>query len=254
MTSTRPTSPLTGPLAPEFLDVRRIRLTEVAPPPLPPEVVAARDRAWEAAVRGNPELFDGPVALCVGLAPDGPDGLVVSWARATFRHRMLRELPGAVGWAPSLFVSVVQPAGDGRVLVGRMAPWTVAPGRWQLPGGSVEPPGPSEALDAAGLAREAARELVEEVGVAVAPGEPTVLGVTRGGRGAVGVAHLAPPLPEAVLRERYGALVAAERAAGRVPELDRIALVRPGDRPGAGEAPRADYLEPLFRHLADTAR
>ena len=160
-------------------------------PLVPPTDRLAMNHAWEEAVAANPSLFDGPVAACAGLGWDGPRRLVLSWARTTYRHYALRRVPGAT-WLPSLFVSVVQPTDDGCLLVARMSSSTAAPGRWQLPGGSMEPPSAHEPLDLAALRRHAARELVEETGADTAPEDLTLWVVTRGENGSIGVLFLAP--------------------------------------------------------------
>jgi 8-oxo-dGTP pyrophosphatase MutT (NUDIX family) len=241
------TEPLLRSSGVELLDVHRLRFVEAAPPWLSPADRSALDRVWDEAVRANPSLFDGPVAACAGLEREGPHGLVVSWARTTYRHYALRRVPGATSWLPSLFVSVVQPTDDGRLLVGRMSASTAAPGRWQLPGGSVEPPDGHEPLDLAALRRHAARELVEETGIE-APSEDLVLWrVTLGAGGNVGALFTAPRRPAPLVRERFDAFVSSETAHGRDPELDRIALVRsPADLEGL-PGPHVDYLEPVVR-------
>lgn len=204
------------------------------------------NRAWDEAVRANPSFFDGPVAVCAGVDQEGYD-LAVSWARTTYRHFALRRVPGCTSWLPSLFVSVLQPADDGRLLVGRMSPSTATPGRWQLPGGSVEPPEADEPLDMAALHRHAARELAEETGIDTSPDDLTLWNVTRGESGNLGVLFRAPSLPAVQLRERFEALVAAETAEGRDPELDRIALIRSTMELPDLVGPHADYLEPILR-------
>ncbi|WP_234426361.1 NUDIX hydrolase [Streptomyces kebangsaanensis] len=142
---------MTGPLGVDLFDADRLRLVEAPLPRLSPEGRRAMDEAWNAAVRVNPALFDGPVAGCTSLDQEEPKGLVLTWVRATYRLYTLRKVPGATVRLPSLFVAVAQPADDGRLLVGRMAPWTTSPGRWQFPGGSVEPPPNREPLDLAAL-------------------------------------------------------------------------------------------------------
>lgn len=122
---------LPEPSVVELLETRRLRLVEAAAPRIPPEEQAAMNRAWDEAVRANQALFDGPAVSCAGLERDDPDGLVITWARTTYRLHALRRVPGATVWLPSLFVSVVQPSDDGRLLVVRMSPWTAAPGRWR---------------------------------------------------------------------------------------------------------------------------
>ncbi|WP_067186734.1 NUDIX domain-containing protein [Microtetraspora niveoalba] len=234
----------------QVLEVDRLRLVEAAGPRLSPEDRLAMDRVWEEAVRANPCLFDGPVVACARLDHEGPHDVVLGWVRTTYRHYALRRLPDASLWLPSLFVAVVQPSDDGCLLVGRMSSSTAAPGRWQLPGGSVEPPEGRDRLDAAALRRHAARELVEETGVDVAPDDLTLWVLTRGESGNVGVLFLAPCRPASLLRERFAAAVSSEWALGREPELDRIALVRsPAEVAGLG-GPCVDYLEPVVRRYA----
>lgn len=231
----------------DLFDVHQLRLTETNAPPLSPEDQAARDREWNKAVQANPLLFDGPVVACAGLEWKDPHSLVLSWARVTYRHYALRRIPGATCWLPSLFVNVVQPTDDGRMLVARMSPSTAAPGRWQLPGGSVEPPADHEALDEAALRRNAARELAEELGADGTPDDLTLWAVTRGENRSIGLVFLASPQPAPVLRERFAALAAAEQARGCEPELDQIALVRSTAELADLDGPHVDYLEHIVR-------
>ncbi|MEW1646522.1 MULTISPECIES: NUDIX domain-containing protein [unclassified Streptomyces] len=237
----------------ELLDVHRLRLVETAAPRLTPEERRSMDRLWEAKVRANPNFFDGPVLVCAGARPDGPDGVTVSWVRTTYRHFALRRVPFSTSWLPSFFVSVLQPADDGRLLVGRMSKATAAPGRWQLPGGSLEPPEGDAPLDMNALYRHAARELIEETGIDTPPGDLTLWNVTRTRNGSIGVLFRAPSLPEARLRERFGAMTADERAHGREPELDDMALVDSTAQLPLLAGPHADYLEPIVRRY-ETSR
>lgn len=244
-----PVTPTPSPVGAALFPVRRVRLVEAEAPRLSPEEEAARDRVWDRAVEANPRLFDGPVVACAGLEWEGPGSLVLSWARVTYRHYALRCVPWATSWLPSLFVNVVQEVDEGRLLVARMASWTAAPGWWQLPGGSVEPPAAHEELDERALRRNAVRELAEETGVAVAPEDAALWAVTRGGRGSIGCVYRAPARPAAELRERFAAVTAAEQAQGREPELDRIVLLRSPDGLADLEGPHADYLEPVVRRF-----
>ncbi|MEU5583052.1 NUDIX domain-containing protein [Streptomyces huasconensis] len=244
--------PVTETLPPvgiDLYDVARLQFTEVEEPPLSAQNRAARDRMWDKAVQANPALFDGPVVACAELERVGPGILRLSWARVTYRHYALRRVPGATA-LPSLFVNVVQPTDDGRVLAARMSPSTAAPGRWQLPGGSVEPPQDGEVLDEPGLAGQAARELVEELGIGAAPETLRLWAVTRGENRSVGLTYLAPALPEASVRTAFAAAAAAERAQGREPELDDIALVRSLDELVGLTGPHADYLGPVIRRYS----
>jgi 8-oxo-dGTP pyrophosphatase MutT (NUDIX family) len=132
-----------------------------------------------------------------------------------------------------------------------MSSLTAAPGRWQLPGGSVEPPGDHELLDEAALRRHAALELVEETGVDTAPEELTLWGAARGEYGNIGVFFLAPSRPESVLRDRFADVVSAETALGRDPEFDEIALVRSPTEWADLRGPKVDYLKPLVSRYSE---
>ncbi|MFJ8622445.1 NUDIX hydrolase [Kitasatospora sp. NPDC093550] len=233
----------------ELLEPAGIRLVETPAPPLPAAERAAAERAWERATRANPGLHDGPAVACTGLAPDGPDALVLHWARIDYRRFALRLVPGATTRVSSLYVAVVQPSDDGRILVGRSASPTAHPGRWCLPGGSAEPPPPGEPLDPPALRRHAARELAEETGVFTAPEELTRWHLVRGEHGNVGVLHLAPARPSAELSDCYEELSAAHRSLGTRPELDRIALVGSPAEAAALPGPQADHLAPVLRRL-----
>ncbi|MFC9673393.1 NUDIX hydrolase [Streptomyces sp. NPDC056949] len=236
------------PVGIDLFDVERLLLTEAAEPPLSPQDVEARDRMWELAVRANPALFDGAVVACGGMEQAGPRVLRLSWVRVTYRHYALRRVPGATA-LPSLFVNVVQPTDDGRVLAVRMSPFTASPGRWQLPGGSVEPPQGGAVLDESALAGEAARELAEEMGIGGAAEDLKLWVVTRGENGSVGLTHLAPALPEATLRAGFAAAAATERDQGREPELDDIALVSSPEDLAGLVGPHSNYLAPIVHRF-----
>ncbi|MEU6483120.1 NUDIX hydrolase [Streptomyces sp. NPDC046887] len=236
----------------DLFEAERLLLAEAVKPPLTPQDAAARDRVWETAVRANPSLFDGPVVACGGLRWAGPRALRLSWVRVTYRHYALRRVPGASALS-SLFVNVVQPTPDGRVVAARMSPSTAAPGRWQLPGGSVEPPQAGRALDESALAGQAARELAEELGIVAAATDLRLWGVTRGENGSVGLTYLAPALPEAALRAGFTTAGEADRVQGRAPELDNVALVRSPDELAGLAGPHADYLAPLVRRHFERA-
>lgn len=235
----------------EFLEPSSLRLVETATPWVSPEDLLAMNRIWDAEVARSPHLFDGPLVACVGLEWRQRE-LVLSWARATYRHRALRRLRDFSGWRPSsVFVTVLQPTDTGELVVGRGSATTAAPGRWQLPGGSAEPPAADEPLDLPALRRHAAREALEEIGVHIAPERLSSWAVTRGGNGNIGFHFLAPPRSAAWLRERFAALLSAEKASGHEPELDRIAFL--GSRTGLAEfaGPHADYLRAVTLRYAE---
>ncbi|MEU6066939.1 NUDIX domain-containing protein [Streptomyces sp. NPDC047082] len=233
----------------ELFDVRAISFVEGKVPALSAGVRSAMDRVWDEALRADPSLFDGPAVACTGLREE-PGSLVLFWARATYRYRGLRRVPGAPS-VSSLFVALVQPTDDGRLLVGRMSTSTATPGRLQLPGGSMEPPPHGEPLDVPALRAHAARELAEETGLDTPPEDLALWLVTRGERGNVGFLFRAPARPAELLHRRFAALVAAETAQGGEPELDRIVLVgSEAELAGLG-GPRVDYLGPVVRRFTD---
>lgn len=235
----------------ELLDVNRIRLVEGPAPALSDEHRQGMNRVWDEAVAANPSLFDGPTVVCTGLDWDGPGSLVITWAAVTYRHFALRRVPGAPARA-SLFASVIQPSDDGRVLVGRMSPSTAASGRWQAPGGGVEPPADGP-LDVAALRSHAARELSEETGLAATTDDLELWLATRGEHGNLGVFFLAPQQPVEELCGRFTALTSAEAARGRRPEFDQIALVGTSADLTSLNGPRVDYLAPVLHRYAATA-
>ncbi|ROO86270.1 ADP-ribose pyrophosphatase YjhB (NUDIX family) [Actinocorallia herbida] len=227
----------------ELLAARRVRLVEGRPPELPAEHRRAMDRAWDEAVTANPALFDGPIVVLTGIRLEA-DLLALTWARATFRYGALHRVPGAAP-LPGVYASVVQPATEGGFLVGRMAAWTSVPSRWLLPGGTVEPPPPGEAMDLATLRGHAARELREETGIVTSPDDLTLVTVVRGI--SIGFLFQAPPRPVAALRAAFAEATAAETAEGRTPELDDLVLLRSSDDLADLPGHAADYLPGLLR-------
>lgn len=219
--------------------VRELHTIEVDPPHLTPEEESIRARMWEETVAANPAFFDGPTVICPQIYKTGPYTLHLSWYRSTYSRFLLRDHGMTL---PSLFVTVVQPTDDGRLLMGRADPTTAAPGRWQLPGGNVEPPPPDTPLDLEHLRTHALRELAEETGGEAYPDELHLWSVTRGSRGSIGIHFLAPSRPAGSLLYHYRRLVDAENALGRAPELSCLAFLGEGS-----ELPdrRAEYMKPL---------
>lgn len=122
----------------EIFDVRRIRFAEKAWHPISEPDRLTMERAWSEAVQENPNLFDGPTVACMNVEWKEPGSLVLSWARAAYRYRMLRQISDAPS-VSSVFVCAAQPTEDGRLLVARMSSSTSTPGRWQLPGAPWSP-------------------------------------------------------------------------------------------------------------------
>ncbi|MEU1789116.1 NUDIX domain-containing protein [Streptomyces sparsogenes] len=229
----------------ELLNVRHLHLVETAPPELTSAQRAAMNRKWEEMASANPTLFDGPVVVCSKVEWKDPETMVLSWCRATYRLLVLRLDPDHAVPAPSAFVSVAQPTTGGHLLVGRMAASTVGSGRWQLPGGTIEPPSGDTGLDADALARHAAREFDEEIGLDLPHHDLELWAVTRGNWGNIGFHFRAPARPADMLKDAHAALASREVEQGRIPELDRIDFIRSEDDIAVLGGPTADFLPVL---------
>ena len=138
----------------DLFEVSQLRFVETAGPDLSPAMRSIIDSAWDEAVLANPALFDGPVVLRTKLDQAASGHLVVSWARATYRYRVLRQLQDAPALS-SVFVCILQPTQDGRLLIGRMSNSTSFPGQLQFPGGNMEPPPAGQPLTLDDLRRHA---------------------------------------------------------------------------------------------------
>ncbi len=202
------------------------------------------DQIWAREAAQNPAMFDGPVVACISLQVDSSGRLVLSWAPVTYRYRVLRQIR-STGWKPAaVFVTVVQPVTGGGLVAGRQSGWTMHPGRWQLPGGSVEPPPTGHSLDLDELRRHGARELAEEIGLRADPDDLEPWAVSQGEHGNVGIHFVAPPQPEELVRQHHRSLLAS-LTSDVEPELEQIEVV---DSPARLSAltPAADYLLPLL--------
>ncbi|WP_426366713.1 NUDIX hydrolase [Streptomyces sp. E-08] len=235
----------------EFLDAEQIDFVEHPPPALSPQERDEVDRLWVETKAHNPTAFDGPLVMSLGIEPPGPGPSVVRWARMTYRHRALRKLRPAEEVPGSVFVTVLLPTEAG-LAVGRGSSTTAAPGHWSLPGGSAEPPAAGHPMDMASLRRDAARELVEELGISVAAEELRQWGLTRGSRfGSLGFHFLGPPVPSELVRRRHADLTAWETKRGDVPELDKISFV-PSAEQAACLGSGADYLQQVLGQYFST--
>ncbi|WP_331727182.1 GNAT family N-acetyltransferase (plasmid) [Kitasatospora sp. NBC_00374] len=235
----------------EFFGPQPLVLVETAPPQVSAADRLAVDRIWARDAAANPALFDGPVIVCTGLEQQ-PGRLVLSWAPLSYRYRALRQLPGTP-WKPAaVFVTVLQPVTGGGLVVGRESASTAHPGRWQLPGGSVEPPPDGQQLDFEALRRHAARELAEEIGLESDPDSLRLWAVSRGEHSNIGVHLAAKPVPEGLVRRCHQALLTS-MASSAEPELEAIATVDSPTRLAA-LGPTVDYLHPVLARWADPAQ
>jgi 8-oxo-dGTP pyrophosphatase MutT (NUDIX family) len=234
----------------QFLDEdATLTFAEVPEPALPPEHEAAMNDLWQQWVDRNPMVFDGPVAAVTAIAERGPRRIELSWTRTTYRRHVLREIPGAQNLM-SLFVAVVQPTPAG-VLLGRMAAWT-ASGRphWVLPGGTMEPPAPGQALEEDLLRAHAARELAEETGLDTSPADLTRWAVVRNPEGKIGFFYHAPQIPEATVRQRFTTHLSDHHRRGEQPELTHIQFAETPRYLDALDGPLAATLPALLAHYA----
>jgi hypothetical protein len=238
-----------------LFDVLDVRFDEVPGPALSLGVLAAVDSAWDEMVHANPTLFDGPVVLCSDFRQISPH-LEVSWSRGTYRYRTVRQIRTAAALS-SVFVCVLQPALDGRLLVGHMSASTSSPGVIQFPGGNLEPPPLGREITTSALRRHATAELTEETGIAAAPDDLTLWVVARTTNGNVGFFFLAPSLPAEFIRHCHTSVVLANRLMGCEPEFAEVTLVADAAGLALLDGQPADYLWPLvdrFRATEQTLR
>ena len=225
---------------------------EVPGPALSREVLSAIDSAWDEMVGANPTLFDGPVVLCSDVRQISPR-LEISWSRATYRYRTVRQIRAAPALS-SVFVCVLQPTLDGRLLVGDMSRSTSNPGMIQFPGGNLEPPPLGENITTSTLRSHAAAELIEEAGIDADPDHLTLWVVARTSNGNVGFFFLAPSLPVAVILQRHAAVVLGEQSKGRESEFAEVALITDMEGLALLNGRSSDYLEPLLNHFRATGK
>ncbi|MGH1553366.1 NUDIX hydrolase [Streptomyces sp. L7] len=239
---------------PNSWDVHRLRLVESAAPRLTPEERLAMNRAWDDLVRVNLELLRRAGRGVRGSGTGGPvrPGRVLGQNDVpTFRP--CDASPATPRRCRPSSPPVLQPADDGRLLVGRMSNSTAAPDVGNCRADPSNSSGRGRPPDSPrALRRHAARELAEEAGIDTPPEDLTYWNVTRAGNGSIGVLFRAPSLPEARLRERFEEVVAAETAQGREPELNRIALIASTAQLPDLAGPHADYLEPIVRRYAES--
>lgn len=231
-----------------LLDVADVEFDEVPAPTFSPTILSAIDDAWNDMVRINPAIFGGPVVLCSALDYLSPH-LSIRWSRATYRYRTVRQIPGAPALS-SIFVSVLQPTTDGRLLAGHMSQSTSSPGVLQLPGGNLEPPLQGNRLTTQAMRQHAATELAEETGIHADPHRLTLWAAARTSNGNVGFFFLAPPLPADFILQCHASVVAADHSNGTEPEFAKVTFLFEAATLRGISARPADYLAPLLDRFA----
>lgn len=239
------TAPVTLHQAPQL----HLRHQDPAPDPAAQQAV---DEHWHRLAASSPHMYDGPLVAVTGVSTaPAPAGITLSWGVSSYRHYLARHAPGPVPYARSLYTAVLQPADDGRVVVGQMHSGTTDPGRLQLPGGGVEPPPAGTTLDMPRLLEDGRRELAEETGIDHGPGQLRLWGVKTGGSHAdVGVVCLAPPLPAEQINAMFDAHLKRCAETRTDPELVTLYLATSPNDPVLPDAPRVDYLDTLLATLA----
>jgi 8-oxo-dGTP pyrophosphatase MutT (NUDIX family) len=168
-----------------------------------------------------------------------------------YRYRVLRKNSDAPALS-SVFVCVLQPTQEGKLLIGHMSRSTSSPGQLQFPGGIMEPPSTGQPLTVAALRRHAAVELVEETGIRVAEEDLDLWLAARMPNGNVGFFFTAPALPDELIIQQHAALVESEHRHDREPEFSDVALVHSAGDLVAVDGNPADYLGPLVHQYLAT--
>ncbi|WP_145925340.1 hypothetical protein [Bordetella sp. H567] len=217
---------------------------------LPPAYRAKVQAHWEA-VNADGRFFNGQVLAAVDVQPAASPP-VVRLAVTDYAHYLYaaadrnREADCRAVYCSSVLLTT-----DGYVLLGEMAGNTASPGHLLCPGGMLE-------LNAArGVSAVACceRELTEEVGAAVWQDRRSFrpLCIKTGGRRSnIGLFYVVRLNSTAQLAlSRFATHQAELRRAGEKPELARLVPIKLDvaaiDAFLRGEAPRADYLRPLFQ-------
>ena len=204
---------------------------------------AAIDAAWNVLSEGNPALYNGHSYVLVDWHIS--DGILIGACYetdyASFLHWRQAGFPPSRAW--HAFAVPALHAGCGRLLIGRMASWTVNAGRWCPPGGSLEKADVS--VDGRfNLVGNMRRELAEEIGhhvdeAAFAPGWTLVIS----GRGLGLFRRLIEPSSANELVARFSAHLAEDPR----PELDALRFVATSAELDGLDVP------PFVRAYLDTA-
>ncbi len=153
------------------LDRVRVQVVDREPSPVSAEAQAA----WDARVRANPKLFDGPILSFVRVEAEG-DGWLIEAKVESYMRLVTR-----VGGVCHLAVTGVLRSGS-QVLLGRRAEQTgVHPGAWEfVPAGGMEVPR-GDMLRGEAFGEQFEAELKEEIGGALMvereTGGPRLLGL-----------------------------------------------------------------------------
>ncbi|NNH76046.1 NUDIX hydrolase [Nocardia uniformis] len=241
-------------------DVRRAQsllLRRVAAPSYTTAELGEIARCWSERQQGNPHLFNGPIVVARDVSWTAEHQCRIDWSTGTYAQYLWRHAADVSRrrrpYARVVFASMLARTGEGDLVLGRMAGHTATPGRIQLPGGNVEPPGHERDLTAATVRGHALRELHEETGLTPQYHPPRLWGVTVGSAGDVGVLFEVRVAGRATVGDTFTRHCMAAETTRETPEFDSLITVaaagdgRVDDREGLSEAYGVDYLPEVLR-------
>ncbi len=181
----------------------------------------AIDRNWARRLEGTPGLFDGPVFLASGctIADDTCETSLFEVPYSRFIAFRDAGVPDAL--VANAFAAVVPHSADGAVLLGVMGAHTANAGQIYFPCGTPDR-GDLRADGTVDLAGSAAREFLEETGLALPEGASEAWVLLRGD----GQLAFLRPVRFDLDAEALKARIEMHRSREDEPELARSVIVR----------------------------
>lgn len=208
------------------------------------ENAEAIEQNWRRRVSERPAMFDGTVLLSPGCTIRNGACEVAFFETRFSRFLASRDLGSPDASVFNAFSAIVPHTADGAILLGEMAAHTANAGQVYFPCGTPD----GDDVRAGGhvdLAGSAARELLEETGLALPDGAETAPWVLLRGEGQLAFLR---PVRFAETADALLAQVEAHRRQEREPELARLVVARgaadidPARMPGFVRA----YLEDVL--------
>lgn len=207
---------------------------------------------WKDWATARPDLFNGPVLAChaIDIRPDG--GAEIAWYATTYAHYLQRRAsPPIAQPARALFCSVALLSRSGSLVIGQMSTNTSAPLLLQLPGGNIDL-GADRVLSPAHCASEAARELIEEIGVSIEADDLRLWRIKTGGAyNDVGLIYVyRSEFDDEAIQNSFARHQESLKAQGKSPEFERLVLIRPASFSQRVGIECVDYLSEVTAALA----